>query len=93
MARHAVVDLMQVFHLKIDANAPDRLPVRDLAKLRETLALPKLALPEDGGRMQELRAQYEPFVYVLSQFLAMDLAPWIPPPNAHDNWTSSNFHV
>lgn len=93
MARHAVVDLMQVFHLKVDPNAPDRLPVRDLAKLREALALPKLALPEDDGRMQKLRAQYEPFVYVLSQFLAMDLAPWIPPPNAHDNWTSSNFHV
>jgi hypothetical protein len=87
MARHAVVDLMQVFHLKVSQSAPDRLPPQSLAKLRENVTL-----PEDDGPMRRLRAQYEPFVHVLSEFLAMELAPWVPAPHAHDNWSTKTVH-
>ncbi len=45
-------------------------------------------LPADETRMWELRAWYEPFVVVLSRFLAMKLAPWKPSRQAHDNWST-----
>ncbi len=88
MARHAVVDLSQVFHLKITNNAPDRLPPADLERLRAAFTL-----PADETRMRELRASYEPYVDVLSRFLAMDLAPWAPSREAHDNWSTKLDHI
>jgi len=88
MARHAVVDLSQVFHLQVRHDAPDRLPQQDLARLRSALAL-----PADETRMRELRASYEPFIDVLSRFLAMDLAPWVPPDYARDNWSTKQEHL
>ncbi len=37
MARHAVVDLAQVFRLRYDPHAPDRLPARELERLQAHL--------------------------------------------------------
>ena len=78
MARHAALDLMQVFHLQAATGIPDRLT---------PAALKILALSgEAEGRLRELCQTYEPSVQALARFLAMDLPPWIPPAYAHDNW-------
>jgi len=85
MARHAVVDLSQVFHLKPQKDAPDRMRARDL----DVLNLSEEAI----ARMRELRELYEPYANVLAQFLLVDLPPWTPPAYAHDNWSTPNREI
>ena len=80
MARHAALDLMQVFHLQPSADLPDRLTPQTL----KALAL----RGEAERRLRELCPMYEPSVQALATFLAMDLPPWLPPAYAHDNWST-----
>lgn len=92
MARHALVDLAQVFNTPPRAPDPDRLSAHTLADVRETLAAAGLA-PRDGEmidrKLKELRKMYEPYVNALAQFLFMTLPPWIHSGNAMDNWQTS----
>jgi hypothetical protein len=37
-------------------------------------------------RLAEIRATYEPFVEALARRLAIDLPPWLPASDAHDDW-------
>src|SRR5205807_6957862 len=68
IARHAVVDLAQVFSTTPMVSAKDRLPPNELARLRDFLAKVGLALhasTESDQRLAELRTLYEPYVFAL----------------------------
>jgi hypothetical protein len=91
MARHAVVDLAQVFSTPPGA-AEDRLPAADLERLRVRLAgggLRLKARPDFAERLSELRRMYEPYVVALARYLALPLPPWIRDVDRPDNWQTS----
>ncbi len=92
MARHAVVDLSQVFGAAPDGPAEDRLPHRDLRRAMEILTGAGIAL-EDGEfferKLADLRRMYEPYVNSLSRRLIMSLPPWLPTPKRKENWLTS----
>ena len=92
MARHAVVDLSQVFHQRPRAFDPRRLGKEDQARLRTTLAKAQVPL-RDGAeadqRLEELRAMYEPYVAALSRHLLMPMPAWLPPDQRRYNWQTT----
>jgi hypothetical protein len=92
MARHAVVDLAQIFNASPQAPRDDRFPPEDMARLREVLAAANIAL-RDGAdanqKLAELRQMYEPYVNSLANYLMMPLPPWIPARMTADNWRTS----
>ena len=92
MARHAIVDLSQVLLAPPRASAVERLPSADLAKMRALLTQAGVPLREGGGadgKLSELRRQYEPYVLALAERLLIPLPPWLPPPDAQDDWETS----
>ena len=94
IARHAVVDIAQIFSTKptSDSCCDTRLTPAELRRVREILAANGTPLSdgEDAEkRLLELRLLYEPYVVALSEFLLMPLPPWILPANAIDNWKTS----
>lgn len=88
MARHAVVDLSQVFRVAEPRDMVDRLPPAVFAHLKNQLAQVGLTLSEPADhRLAEIRARYEPYLVALSRQLELGLPPFIRPPAArHDNW-------
>lgn len=89
MARHAVVDMANVYRRAPLAATPDRLPPHELLRLRATLSLAGIALAqgdEADRRLEELRRMYEPQLGALGDFLLMPLPPWMPPGKPKDNW-------
>jgi len=96
MARHAVVDLSQIFYSPPITRAKDRLPPGQWAQLRDALAASGLRLAADDGacaRLKELRDLYEPYVLPLSRHLLMDLPAWLPPDASKDDWETSAYEV
>ncbi len=92
MARHAAVDLAQVFGTPPRSPAIDRLPPAKLARLRATLAAAGLQFREgdaDGQRLARLRHMYEPYVESLADRLYLTLPPWMPESKRPDNWQIS----
>ena len=94
MARHAVVDLAQVF--RTAPSAPEscitRLDPGDLERIREILERNSAHLEEGEAaeaKLAELRSMYEPYVFALSELLLMPLPPWILGEDAIDNWKTS----
>jgi len=91
MARHAVVDLAQVFSTP-PRRAEERLSSAQLARLRERLASAGLGLrarPDFEPRLAELRHMYEPYVEALAHHLAVPLPPWVREVEHPDNWQTS----
>jgi voltage-gated potassium channel Kch len=94
MARHAVVDLAQIFDTAPGELTVDRLPSDELDRLRSALVAAGVKLATGLSaeqRLAELRGMYEPFVSTLSSFLLISLPPWIPPAEAFDNWQTSRW--
>jgi hypothetical protein len=92
MARHAIVDLSQIFIAQPEQPKYDRLPPSELARLRASLAAEGFHLDDNARadqRLAELRRLYEPYAYPLGQFLLMDLPPWIPTGKLADNWQTT----
>ncbi|HWE37199.1 MAG TPA: potassium channel family protein [Isosphaeraceae bacterium] len=92
MARHAVVDLAQVYRAPPTVAEPDRLPADRLRRLRIELAAAGLALREGAAadrKFAELRGMYEPFVAALSRHFLLDLPPVLPETAPVDNWQTS----
>jgi hypothetical protein len=86
MARHAAVDLGQVFR-RSGSESPDA-----LAHLRAELTAAGIPLregPAADAELASLRATYEPYVRWLSAYLLMPLPPWLPDHDAHDAWQTS----
>src|SRR6266566_342146 len=94
MARHAVVDLAQVF------NTPPREPAQRLSdaefsRLEARLAEAGHTWHDDGGatdaaqQLAELRRMYEPYVAALARHLAVTLPTWVRQGERPDNWQTS----
>jgi len=89
MARHAVVDLAQIFALRPAQNAPDRLPPDRYQILFNTLCESGANVCHDNlsaERLREMRALYEGYVQALSEYLEMPLPPWVADRPHKDNW-------
>jgi hypothetical protein len=94
MARHAAVDLSQIFGTPPRRLRTDRLQPADLARLRATLAAAGLPL-QDGEsadrKLAEVRAKYEPYVNALAEYLLITLPPWAPAEATVDDWQTSVY--
>lgn len=89
MARHALVDITQVFARGYEPGAPERLTPAALARLRAALAGTADALPADdafAARLGDLRRMYEPYAQALAAHLLIELPPWVPEAPRRDNW-------
>jgi hypothetical protein len=94
MARHAAVDLTQVYRTPPWPPKHDRLPPDQLALMRSTLEAAGLKLREGeeaDRQLASLREMYEPFVNALSQHLLMGLSSWIPPAAVPDAWQTTGW--
>ena len=79
MARHAVIDLAQVFRLRPSAPSPDRLSSSDLARMFRLLAeagQPPSDAAVAAQRLADIRRSYEPYVNALADHLLMPLPAW-----------------
>ena len=98
MARHAAVDLTQIYSTPPTPPNPDRLPPDSLALVRSTLSAAGLEPKDDEAadkQLANLREMYEPFVNALSIHLLMRLPDWIPPAGVPDAWQTTawdRFH-
>jgi hypothetical protein len=89
MARHALVDLAQIFSLVPVNNAPDRLPPERYEQLYDLLCKSGVKVCRDGHsieRLREMRVLYEGYAQALSDYLRMPLPPWIADKPHKDNW-------
>jgi hypothetical protein len=94
MARHAVVDLAQVFSTPPQEPREPRLTPESLQYLRTQLAEAGVRLSPSADaeqRLTELRTMYEPYVAALAERFVVQLPPWFRPPQAHDNWRTSRW--
>jgi hypothetical protein len=92
MARHAAVDLAQVFNVSPHAQAADRLPPSGLTALRNMLAEAAVTLSEGAvaeQKLRELRKMYEPYVHALSEYFLLPLPPWFRVTDKPDDWQTS----
>ncbi len=92
IARHAAVDLTQVFNTPPNPPVPDRLPPAELAHLREHLAAAGVRLrqgAEADHQLTELRAMYEPYLNAMASLLIVTLPPWLPEADHRDNWETT----
>jgi len=92
IARHAVVDLSQVFGTTPHGLVEDRLTAADLRQIRDTLAAhgTKLHDSEEADRqLFALRKLYEPFIHALAVHLSLTLPPWVPKKKNKDNWQTT----
>jgi Ion channel len=92
IARHAVVDLSQVFGTAPKPLAHDRLPGQDLRHIRDILAQHGMKLhdgEEADRKLAEFRKMYEPYIHALANYLNQTLPPWIPPKKGKDNWQTT----
>jgi hypothetical protein len=93
IARHALVDLSQVFSAAPDKDGSTiRLRPADLDELRTQLRSSGLVLndTEEAEReLERLRGLYEPYAISLARYLALDLPPWMKADGPKDNWQTS----
>jgi len=89
MARHALVDLAQIFSLRPLHDAQDRLPAERYERLYERLSTSGAKVCCDShadDRLREMRVLYEGYAEALSRYLHMPLPPWIADRPFKDNW-------
>ncbi len=92
ICRHTVVDLAQLFNAAPRRPPADRLPAAELHRLAAVLAQAGCQFHEDEAttaKLAKLRGMYEPYLQTLSEFLYMDLPPWILAKEISDNWRTS----
>src|SRR5205809_7184398 len=76
MARHAVVDLCAVFHLKPTPPPVDRLPPSEEKRLESfvaTVGVRFRTYEASAAKFRALRAMYEPYVQALASFLIITM--------------------
>jgi hypothetical protein len=92
IARHAAVDLAQVYGTPPIDPKLSRLSKADFARMRDALAEVGLVLDhgEDAEeRLYNIRRSYEPFVNALADHLLLVLPLWIPATKTVDDWQTS----
>jgi voltage-gated potassium channel Kch len=91
IARHAAVDLSQIFHVTIETTA-DRLPDEQLERMLQQLEAvgvrPNRSAAASAA-LRELRGSYEPYVSGLATALMMPLPAWWREQPRRDNWQTS----
>ncbi|MGH9486086.1 MAG: potassium channel family protein [Terriglobales bacterium] len=91
-ARHAVVDLAQIFIHQLPGTVPDRLPSADLSRLQTVLAEAGVPLRWDAANVRQLaalRQLYEPHLLGIAAHLKLEPPRWLGNPKAPDNWQRS----
>ena len=89
MARHAVVDLSQIFSCRPATDGADRLPPERYQKLVDQLCQSGVNVCRDSltsDRLRELRVLYEGYAEALSRYLSMPLPQWVLDEPRKDNW-------
>jgi Ion channel len=92
IARHAAVDLAQVYGTPPMNPKLGRLSHEDFERMRDALAEVGLTLQhqEDAEkRLYDIRRMYEPFVNAIAEHLLLNLPPWIPETKTVDDWQTS----
>src|SRR5437773_7643844 len=92
IARHAVVDLSQVFGTAPKPLPHDRLRARELRQLRDILAQHGMKLhdgQEADPKLLELRKMSVPYICALANYLNQSTQPWIPQKKGKDNWQTT----
>ncbi len=92
IARHAAVDLAQIYGTPPRDSKLNRLSSADFARMRDSLAEVGLTLQhgEDAEkRLYNIRRMYEPFVNALAEHLLLNLPPWILATRTVDDWQTS----
>jgi hypothetical protein len=92
IARHAIVDLSQVFGTPPRALPHERLPAEELRHIRDVLEQHGLKLRDDeeaDRKLSGLRKMYEPYIFALATYLNQTLPPWIPAKKGKDNWQTT----
>lgn len=99
IARHALVDLSQVFAAPPDKDtAINRLPLEALAELRKGLHAAGFVLADSdtaAEELQRLRTLYEPYALSLAGYLRLELPPWIKGTTepGKDNWQTTAWQL
>ncbi|HEY6272327.1 MAG TPA: potassium channel family protein [Terriglobales bacterium] len=93
IARHALVDLSQVFGAPPDyQRSLRRLAPEQLLEIRRQLTESGLTLNRGEGADEELsrlRSLYEPYAISLAHYLRLELPPWAKRDAAKDNWQTT----
>ncbi len=92
IARHAAVDLAQVYGTPPLNPKFNRLSPDDFSRMRDSLAEVGLHFShrEDTEKhLSEIRRMYEPFVNALSDHLLVSLPPWMSEERTVDDWQTS----
>ena len=92
IARHAAVDLAQIFGTPPMNTRLNRLSPEDFARMRDALAEVGLNLQHEEDaekRLYEIRLIYEPFVNALADHLLVNLPPWVSATRTVDDWQTS----
>jgi hypothetical protein len=91
IARHAVVDISQIFSLTPATDMEDRLPPERFEVLYNLLCQSGIRVCRDGDsmeRLRKMRSLYEGYSVALSRHLRMPLPPWVADHPHKDNWLS-----
>jgi hypothetical protein len=89
MARHALVDLSQVFSQAPVKDMKDRLPIETYDAMYKLLCQSGVSVCRYDGsmdRLAEMRAMYEAYAEAMSRYLCMPLPPWVVERPHKDNW-------
>lgn len=91
MARHAMVDLTQVFSQAPLMDGEDRLPPERFELLHKRLCESGIRVCRDADsmeRLKKMRLLYEGYAVALSHYFCMPLPPWLAEHPHKDNWLS-----
>ena len=92
VGRHTIGDLTNVFGSDPRPPPEERLDPAALKVLLGVAAKNGLWSDQDAGqpdRLSAIRRTYEPYLQALSDMLLMELPPWVPEPEAQDNWETT----
>ena len=92
VGRHAIGDLTNVIGVDPHPLPADRVDSNAVKVLWETAIRTGLLTSSDTAvrdRLAVIRSIYEPYLQGLSEHLLMHLPPWVPRPDAQDNWETT----
>ncbi len=97
IARHALVDLSQVFAAPPEKNGRlNRMPPEVYTELRKAIVASGFVLADGDdatAELNRLRGLYEPYALSLAEYLRLDLPPWIKGGTAKDNWQTTAWQL